>query len=128
MKTDNCGGTNPLGEFGVASPENKPDAPPMPPHPEYLRGNMNQQSVMNPATVTTSYIPTPFIVPPEIKVGENWYIKLPGAIALVEVEILEVTKQTVVIKQSHRSLSYISSENRYKKSDIEFIEKSEERL
>lgn len=75
-----------------------------------------------------THIPTPFIVPPEIKVGENWYVKFPGAIALVEVEIVEVTKQTVVIKQPHRSLSYLSNENRYKKSDIEFVEKVEEKL
>ena len=73
---------------------------------------------------TTAYIPTTFPVPPELNVGECWYIKFPNATALVEVEIIDVTKQTVVLKQI-REISYLAPESRYKKSDIEFVEKME---
>ena len=122
----------PQWEFGVASPGNKPDAPSMPPLSDYLRGNMNQQFVTNPAVVHTSYIPTPFIVPPEIKVGENWYVKnyIVGnrsSVPLREIEVLDVTKNTVLIREIHED-GYEPDAYRFKKSDIEFVEKVEEKV
>jgi len=75
----------------------------------------------------TTYIPTPFVVPPELKVGDKWYVKYqPGFCGLSEVEIKEVTEKTVVLQSLDKLLGYERGESRpvrYKKSDIEFVEK-----
>ena len=76
---------------------------------------------MNPTT-TTAYIPTTFIVPPKIEVGEFWYIKYLGSRSLVEVEIKEVSQKTVLLKQVDRPYD---NPVRYEKSDIKFVEKVE---
>ena len=92
----------------------------LPPLPEHLKGNSMTQT-------TSSYIPTistQFIMPPELNVGEHWYVKFPGAIALTEVVIDEVTSKTVVLTPTKK----YSPPGRYKKSDIEFVEKVEEKL
>lgn len=75
---------------------------------------------------TTAYIPTTFPSPLQLNVGEQWYVKLPNATALVEVEIIEVTNQSVVLKQI-KEISYLAPKSRYKKSDIEFVEKVEKK-
>lgn len=110
---------------GIPQPEYVKPEPPttFPPLPEHLKGKLMQQT-------TSSYVPTistQFVMPPELRFGECWYVKLPGATALVEVEIIEVTKQTVLLKQN-KEQSYLTSKLRYKKSDIEFVEKVEEKL
>lgn len=91
-----------------------------PPLPTHLKGNSMTQT-------TSSYIPTistPFIMPPKLNVGEHWYIKFPEAKALVEVVIDEVTSKTVVLSPTEKYKPTL----RYKKSDIEFVEKLEEKL
>ena len=79
--------------------------------PSYTVGFENTQT-------TTAYIPTVFIVPPELKVGDNWYVKLPGWNYVFKSEILEVTEKTVKIKFGNHP-----PPQRYKKSDVEFVEK-----
>jgi hypothetical protein len=78
-------------------------------------------------TLKSAYIPTPFVVPPALKVGDKWYIKYQqGFCGLTEVEIKEVTEKTVVLQSSDKWLGYERGENkpvRYKKLDIEFVEK-----
>lgn len=59
---------------------------------------------------------------PALNVGDFWYIKYPGAIALVEVEIIEVSQKTVQLKQIDRPYYNIS---RYEISDVKFVEKIE---
>lgn len=71
--------------------------------------------------ITTAYIPTPFILPPKIEVGENWYVKYPGAIGLVEVEIKQITSKTVLLKQT--DLPPYDTPIRYEISDIMFVER-----
>ena len=92
-----------------------------------LRKTHNCEGEFGPATVHTSYIPTPFIVPPEIKVGENWYIKRPEKTSLDKVEVIEVTQKTIQVLDIGRVL-HEDSLLRFKKSDIEFVEKVEEKL
>lgn len=109
---------------GNPSPDySKPNPPTtFPPLPEHLKGNSMTQT-------TSSYIPTistPFIMPPELKVGEHWYVKFPESKTLKEVEILEVTKHTALVKEHKGNLLTYSC--RYKKSDIEFVEKVEKKL
>ena len=83
----------------------RPDPPlTIPPLPEYLKGN----SIMS----------------PDLRFGECWYVKLPGATALIEVVINEVTSKTVVLSPTEKYNPTL----RYKKSDIEFVEKVEETL
>ena len=80
------------------------------------------QSVMNPATQTAPvYIPTQFIVPPKVESGEAWYVKLPGCARLQYVRILEVTEKTINLKDLE---SESLAKGRYKKTDIEFVEKA----
>jgi hypothetical protein len=87
-------------------------------------------------TLKSAYIPTPFVVPPALKVGDKWYIKYQqGFCGLTEVEIKEVTEKTVVLQSLDKWLGYErldkwlgyergeSKPVRYKKSDIEFVEK-----
>lgn len=99
----------------------RPDPPlTLPPLPEHLKGKSMTQT-------TSSYIPTistPFIMSPELNVGERWYVKFPEARALTEVVIDEITLKTVVIIPTKK----YSPPGRYKKSDIEFVEKVEEKL
>jgi hypothetical protein len=77
-----------------------------------------------------AYIPTVFTVPPELNVGEIWYIKYQqGFCGLTEVEIKEVTEKTVVLQSLDSRLGYECGGNkpvRYKKLDIEFVEKVED--
>ena len=85
----------------------------------YTVGFGTAQSVMNPATQATPvYIPTLFVVPPEV--GESWYVKLPGCARIQYVRIIEVTEKTI-------NLMDLNSESktlcRYKKTDVEFVEK-----
>ena len=61
---------------------------------------------------------------PELNVGEHWYIKYPGATALVEVEIDQVTPKTVILTQM--DLPY-NSPLRYEISNIKFVEKVEKK-
>lgn len=79
------------------------------------------QSVMNPATqTTTAYIPTVFVLPPKVEVGEQWYVKLPGCHRIQDVRIVDITDKTVNLKDlESESLAL----GRYKKSDVEFVEK-----
>jgi hypothetical protein len=70
----------------------------------------------------TAYIPTPFDVPPELKVGDKWFVKLQGASWLTEQKIIEVTEKTVLLQQMDDSLAR-HAHLRYKKTDIEFVEK-----
>lgn len=74
----------------------------------------------NNPTTTTAYIPTVFVVPPELKVGEHWYIKYLGARSLVEVEIKEVSQKTVLLKNVDRPYD---NPVRYEISDVKFVEK-----
>ncbi len=53
------------------------------------------------------------------KVGEFWYVKLPGVTALATELIKEITKHTVELSEDN-----YGSVRRYKISDIEFVEKS----
>ena len=75
---------------------------------------------MNPTT-STAYIPTQSIVPPKVESGEAWYVKLPGCARLQYVRILEVTEKTINLKDLE---SESLSNGRYKKTDIEFVEKA----
>lgn len=78
------------------------------------------QSVMNPATQATPVcIPTLFVVPPEV--GESWYVKLPGSARIQHVRILEVTEKTMNLMDLE---SEVTALGRYKKTDIEFVEKA----
>jgi hypothetical protein len=87
----------------------------------YTVGFGNAQSVMNPATQATPvYLPTPFIVPPKIEFGEEWYVKLPGCARIQHVRILEVTEKTINLMDLE---SEVTAFGRYKKTDIEFVEK-----
>jgi len=56
----------------------------------------------------------------EIEKGQRWYLKLPGAVAVVERTIHEVTEKTVVLREDHPSGQI--SRGRYAKADIDFIE------
>ena len=85
--------------------------------PSYTVGFENTQT-------TTAYIPTVFIVPPELKVGDNWYVKLPGATALVEVKIEQVTPKTVLLRQM--DFPY-NNPLRYEISNITFVKKVEKK-
>jgi len=70
----------------------------------------------------SAYIPTTFIVPPELKVGDKWFVKLQGASCLTEQKIIEVTEKTVLLQRMDDSLA-LHTHLRYKKTDIEFVEK-----
>jgi len=87
-----------------------------------MNGNVPKQDdryTMNPTT-STAYIPTQSIVPPKVESGEAWYVKLPGCVRLQYVRILEVTEKTINLKDLE---SEYFSTDRYKKTDIEFVEK-----
>jgi hypothetical protein len=71
----------------------------------------------------TAYIPTVFILPPELKVGDKWYIKYPEDYEVTKVKILELTEKTVQFKVAEDGPAYPS---RYKKIDVEFVEKVKE--
>ena len=60
---------------------------------------------------------------PTLSSGQHWYIKLPNTISLSEVLIEEVTPKTVLLKPIEKNQPM-----RYKKSDIEFVEKVEKSL
>lgn len=74
----------------------------------------------------TAYIPTVFIVPPELNVGEFWYVKYQGGNCLAKVLIKDVTEKTVYLEEYNHNGSYAYNSRRYKKTDIEFVEKVKE--
>ncbi len=51
--------------------------------------------------------------------GQVWFVKLPGAVSLVEMEILDITLKTVMLTSSKR----YGQTNRYARADIEFVER-----
>ena len=51
--------------------------------------------------------------------GEVWFVKLPGAVSLVEMEILDITLKTVLVQTSRR----YGQSTRYARTDIEFVER-----
>lgn len=54
----------------------------------------------------------------ELKVDQCWYVRLPGARALTDVRILELTEYTVLLSyQDFSSPAY-----RYEFEDVHFIE------
>ena len=55
------------------------------------------------------------------EVDDIWNVKFPNAVCLSEVIIDELTEKTVVLKVY--SKGFITRSNRYKISDIEFVEK-----
>lgn len=67
-------------------------------------------------SLKSAYIPTVFTAPPELKVGEKWYVKFPDSTCLSEARILDVTEKTVLFY----------SNVRFKKTDVEFVEKVQE--
>lgn len=71
-------------------------------------------------SLKSAYIPTVFIAPPELNVGETWYVKYPEDYEVTKVKILELTEKTVQFKVAEDGPAYPS---RYKKSDVEFVEK-----
>ena len=75
-----------------------------------------------PTELKSAYIPTTFIVPPELKVGDKWFVKLQGASCLTKQKIIEVTEKTVLLQRMDDSLAR-HAHLRYKKTDIEFVEK-----
>ena len=75
---------------------------------------------------TTAYIPTVFTAPPELRFGETWYVKFPNDTALSKVVIDDVTEKTVYLSEYTNSGSYAYNSRRYKKTDIEFVEKVKE--
>lgn len=50
--------------------------------------------------------------------GQKWWVKLPGGVTLIDVEILDITLKTVRIESSNRFVQPA----RYARADIEFIE------
>lgn len=92
-------------------------------YPNQTVGIGTPQTVMNPAMQTTPvYIPTPFIVLPEIEVGENWFVKLPGCSMVQNVRIVDITEKTVNLNDLNSAKIALG---RYKKTDVEFVEKVE---
>ncbi len=76
----------------------------------------------NPNTYNqTAYIPTVFIKL-DLKCGDVWYCKLPGGNMLQHCKIVEITEKTVLLKDLD---SKYDAFGRYKKTDIEFVEKLE---
>lgn len=69
------------------------------------------------------YSPKDVLSPPtfnlELKVGEEWYVKQKDRNDLIVFKILEVTEKTVFVEDHNMGWQHI----RYKKSDIEFVEK-----
>jgi len=59
--------------------------------------------------------------PPELYIGEIWYVKLPNSITLETIEILEITAKTVRVNDNEFLHGIYG---RFKTSDIEFIEKA----
>ena len=51
--------------------------------------------------------------------GQVWFVKLPGAVSLVEMEILDITLKTVLVQSSRR----YGQSARYARTDIEFVER-----
>lgn len=91
-------------------------------------GIPNQHNTLCPPVTTsltgelkTAYIPTVFITPPELKVGEVWYVKFSGSNCLSEEKIVDVTDKTVLLEKF--DANYFVRPTRFKKTDIEFVEK-----
>lgn len=57
---------------------------------------------------------------PPLTVGEEWYIRFPGARALSHVVIADVTVKTVLVKSA---TFYDQTGSRYEKKDIDFVER-----
>lgn len=58
----------------------------------------------------------------ELKSGDKWFVKLHEAKCLTEQKIVEVTEKTVLLERIDDN-SCLHSKLRYKRSDIEFVEK-----
>ena len=58
----------------------------------------------------------------DIKAGEVWYVKYPGATTLAKVEILDITEKTVNVEEQR--IVGRSRPSRYERGDINFIEKA----
>jgi len=54
----------------------------------------------------------------QYQIGQKWYAKRPGALAVCEVEISDITIATVAFKM----VSCFDAEERYEWKDITFIE------
>jgi len=55
-----------------------------------------------------------------LEVGSTWFVQLAPRATLVKRKIVDVTKETVLLKNEHTNSSY--NESRYKFTDIEFVE------
>lgn len=73
--------------------------------------------VVGPVVVSSS---TTLDKTPELEIGEEWYIRFPGARALSHVIIADVTVKTVLVKSAS---FYDNNGSRYEKKDIDFIER-----
>lgn len=60
----------------------------------------------------------PESVGPELVVGQEWYVRLPGASTLTHAHLRDVTEHTIVLGTAR----FTSANTRYKKSDVEFVE------
>ena len=58
---------------------------------------------------------------PTLNVGECWYVKLPQATAVSKIQLQEVTDDTVLVTFPEHM--YKTSESRFQKSDIIFVER-----
>ena len=55
----------------------------------------------------------------EIKIGQIWYVKLPGSITLATREISDITEKTVALYTARSGI-----DTRYEISEIKFIERA----
>lgn len=65
---------------------------------------------------TNSY-PTGSVEEP--REGEIWWVKMPGAVALTEVLVEQITQNTVLLKHP----GYHTTSSRYRKCEVDFVEK-----
>ena len=56
-----------------------------------------------------------------VKTGERWFVRLPGGYTLSHMAVVDTTDQTVAFKSVDIPFY---SETRFKKIDVEFVEKS----
>ena len=68
--------------------------------------------------VVISETVTKHLQTPKVKVGESWYCLRKGALTLVELTVTDITSATVELQDN----GYCSKPQRYKWSDIEFVE------
>ncbi|MEE9354243.1 MAG: hypothetical protein V3U75_01500 [Methylococcaceae bacterium] len=56
----------------------------------------------------------------DLKVGQRWYVRLPGGTTLASRDIVELTEETVVLEDYEALTRY--NTGRYLTGDVEFIE------